>query len=335
MELEVMMESFKALVVDKNDSEFRAQITKICRDKLPEGDVFIKVDYSSVNFKDGLAANPNGNVVKKYPMIPGIDLAGTILNSKDTRFKEGDDVIVTSYDLGIAHYGGYSEYASVPGDWVVPLPKGLTKKEAMAIGTAGFTAALSIFALENAGVSPNNGSVLVTGASGGVGSMAVSMLSKLNYHVVASSGNMNKHEWLYKLGAKEVIGREDLLPEKVKSLDSQKWAGAIDPVGGKTLAYILSTMKYGGSVAVSGLTGGTNLQTTVFPFILRGVNLLGIDSVYCPMSKRLEVWETIANDLKPEFLLKLMTQDITLDELPEALNHILNNQISGRLVVNI
>jgi len=303
-------------------------------DDLPEGEVIIRVAYSSVNYKDGLAATPDGKIVRNYPHVPGIDLAGTVVSSEDNKFKEGDKVIATSYEIGVSHYGGYSEYARIPAKWIVPLPEGLTMKEAMTYGTAGFTAALSVYQLEHNGLKPENGPVLVTGASGGVGSSAVAMLAKLGYNVVASTGKTSEHDYLRKIGAKDIISREDLQPEKIRPLDKQHWAAAVDPVGGKSLAYILSTTKYGGSVAVTGLTGGPNVPTTVFPFILRGVNLLGIDSVYCPMNIREKLWDRMASDLKPAHLEEI-TNEITLDELPTTLKDILAGKLKGRTVVRL
>ncbi len=328
------MENFKALLVDKKDNEFSVNISNLRLNDLPEGDVVIRVAYSSVNYKDGLAATPDGNIVRNYPHVPGIDLAGTVVSSMDERFAEGDEVIATSYEIGVSHLGGYSEYARIPADWIVPLPKDLSMKEAMAYGTAGFTAALSIHQLEESGLTPDAGPVLVTGASGGVGSIAVAMLSRLGYDVVASTGKTSEHDYLYQIGAKEIISRKDLQPEKIRPLDKQRWAGAVDPVGGKTLAYILSSIKYGGSVAVTGLTGGPNVPTTVFPFILRGVNLLGIDSVYCPMDVRETLWKRMADELKPVHLEKV-TEEISFEELPGTLKAILEGKLKGRTVVKI
>lgn len=330
-----MEEQFKGLVVNKTEDEFSVNIKDLTVNELPEGDVLIKVSYSSVNYKDGLASIPNGNIVKSYPFVPGIDLAGTVVSSSDSRFNEGDKVIATSYEIGVSHFGGYSEYARIPGEWVVPLPEGLTLKEAMVYGTAGFTAALSVQQLENAGLTPEKGTVLVTGATGGVGSIAVAMLAKRGYNVAASTGKESEHDYLHKIGAKEVISREDVYGGKLRALDKQLWAGAVDPVGGETLAAVLSKIHYGGSVAVSGLTGGTSVPTSVFPFILRGVNLLGIDSVNCPMEVRKPLWERMATDLKPENLLEEIRKEITLEELPEALNTILQGQARGRMIVRI
>lgn len=327
------METFRALVVNKEGNDFSVEVKSLSFDDLPEGEVTIKTAYSSVNYKDGLACIPNGKIVSTYPFVPGIDLAGTVVASTDPRFKEGDEVIATSYEIGVTHYGGFSEYARVKADWVVPLPKGLTLKEAMAYGTAGFTAALSIQKLEEHGLRPENGEVVVTGATGGVGSLAVAMLAKLGYHVVASTGKTSEHDYLKKLGAKEVVSREEVKPEVIPPLGKQRWAGAIDPVGGQTLAALLSNMKYGSSVAVSGLTGGPKVETTVFPFILRGVNLLGIDSVYCPMEIRKPLWERMASELKPESLLSDIGQEVDLDGLPNVLARILRGEIRGRTIV--
>lgn len=330
------MTQFKALVVDKKDDSVTVEIKSLTLNDLPEGEVLVRVKYSSVNYKDGLASIPNGNIVTSYPFVPGIDLAGIVASSTDSRFKEGDEVIVTSYDLGVSHYGGFSEYARVPADWVVPLPKsGLSLKEAMIIGTAGFTAALSIQRLEENGLKPENGPVLVTGSTGGVGSIAVAMLSQSGYHVIASTGKESEYEYLRQLGAKEIISREEVSPEKIRPIGKQRWAGVVDPVGGKTLAYALSTTKHGGSVAVSGMTGGTNVPTTVFPFILRGVNLLGIDSAYCPMDVRVRLWERLASDLKPGQLLDQISNEVTLEGLPPVLAEILNAKVRGRTVVTL
>lgn len=327
--------NFSALVVDKKDDVFNVEIKNITQMELPEGNILIKVKYSSVNYKDALASIPNGNIVKNYPFIPGIDLTGTVISSQASRFNEGDKVLVTGFDLGVTHFGGFSEYAKVPEDWVVPLPKDLSMKEAMAYGTAGFTAALSIHRLEENGLTPGKGPVLVTGATGGVGSLAVSMLAKKGYHVIASTGKVTEIDYLMKLGAKEVINRQELLPEKIRPLDSQKWAAAIDSVGGESLAFILSSIKYGGSVAVSGLTGGIKVPTTVFPFILRGVNLIGIDSVYCSMELRKLLWKKMADELKPVTLLNDISREVNLTELPYVLKDIIDGKNRGRVIVKI
>ncbi len=328
-----MDHSFNALVVDKTDTDFSLKIERLHKNDLPDGEVFIKVAYSSVNYKDGLASIPDGKIVRSYPFVPGIDLAGVVVESTDSRFKEGDEVIATSYEIGVSHYGGYSEYARIPADWIVPLPDGLTLKEAMIYGTAGFTAALSVRRLEENGLTPAKGKVLVSGATGGVGSAAVAILAKRGYHVVASTGKQSEYAYLQQIGAKEVLSREDITGEKIRSLDQQLWAGTVDPVGGKTLAAILSKTQYGGSAAVSGLTGGGDVPTTVFPFILRGVNLLGIDSVYCPMETRLEIWRRMASIYKPDNLAAIVRDEVTLEELPNALASILKGEARGRTIV--
>lgn len=330
-----MSELFKAFMVNKTEDTFTAELKQISLNDLPEADVLIKVFYSSINYKDGLASIPDGKIIRSYPFIPGIDLAGVVVTSKDPRFQEGDEVIATSYEIGVSHYGGYSEYARLPGDWIVPLPKSLSLKEAMVFGTAGFTAALSVQRLEDNGLTPDKGKVLVTGATGGVGSTAVAMLAKRGYDVVASTGKASEHEYLHKLGAKEIISREDVYSGKIKPLDKQLWAAAVDPVGGEYLASILSKIQYNGSVAVSGLTAGGNVPTTVFPFILRGINLLGIDSVYCPMEVRKKLWERMSSDLKPEGLVDSISEEITLEELSHTLPLILKGQAKGRFLVKI
>ncbi|NRD78182.1 acryloyl-CoA reductase [Bacillus sp. BRMEA1] len=329
-----MKETFKAFIVNKADTDFTTGIQNLTFDKLPEADVLIKVAYSSINYKDGLASIPNGKIVSTYPFVPGIDLAGTVVSSADPRYQEGDLVIATSYEIGVSHYGGFSEYARIPGDWIVPLPDNLSLKEAMIYGTAGFTAALSIQRLEENGLTPEKGKVLVTGATGGVGSLAVAMLAQRGYDVAASTGKASEQEFLLKLGAKEILSREEVFNGKIKALDKKIWAGAVDPVGGEQLASILSKLQYDGSVAVSGLTGGGNVPATVFPFILRGINLLGIDSVYCPMDVREKLWSRMASDLKPK-LLEDIAKEISLEELPEALSVILKGQAKGRFVVKI
>ncbi|MGG3449826.1 NADPH:quinone oxidoreductase family protein [Domibacillus aminovorans] len=330
-----MSKPFNALMVDKTENNFSVNVKKLMVDELPHGEVLIKVAYSGVNYKDGLASIPNGKIVQSYPMVPGIDLAGVVVSSEDPRFHKGDEVIATSYEIGVSHFGGYSEYARIPADWVVPLPKGLSLKEAMIFGTAGFTAALSVQRLEDNGLSPDQGKVLVTGATGGVGSFAVSMLAGRGYEVVASTGKEAEKEYLIKLGAKEIISRDDVYNGNVKALDKKQWAGAVDPVGGDTLAAILSKISEQGSVAVSGLTGGTSVPTSVFPFILRGVNLLGIDSVHCPMDTRQAIWSRLATDLKPDDLSTFIQKEASLEELPDILPIILKGKMRGRVIVQL
>ncbi|MEK4760425.1 acryloyl-CoA reductase [Viridibacillus sp. FSL E2-0187] len=329
-----MIDRFKALVVN-NEDDFTVKVNELTLKDLPDGDVLIKVSYSSINYKDSLATIPNGNIVNTYPFVPGIDLAGIVVSSNDSRFQEGDEVIATSYEIGVSHFGGYSEYARIPANWIVRLPKGLTLKEAMIIGTAGFTAALSVLRLEENSASPEKGKVLVTGATGGVGSFAISILSTLGYQVEASTGKESEQEFLRSLGATSIVSREEVYDGKIRALGKQKWAAAVDPVGGEPLASLLSQIQYGGSVAVSGLTAGTKLPTTVFPFILRGINLLGIDSVYCPMETRLKVWDRLASDFKPENLEKFIQQEVTLQQLPEVLPTLLKGQAKGRTLVKL
>jgi acrylyl-CoA reductase (NADPH) len=329
-----MNEDFMALVVNKSETDFTLGIKNVSFNELPAGEVLIKVAYSSINYKDGLASIPDGKIVRSYPFVPGIDLAGVVVSSEDPRYKEGDQVIATSYEIGVSHYGGYSEYARIPADWIVPLPENLSLKEAMIYGTAGLTAALSVQRLEENGLTPEKGKVLVTGATGGVGSIAVAILAKRGYDVVASTGKSSERDYLHKLGAKEVVSREEVYNGKIKALDKQLWAGCVDPVGGESLAAVLSKILYNGSVAVSGLTGGGNVPATVFPFILRGINLLGIDSVYCPMDVRKPLWERMATDFKPE-VLNSISKEISLEELPQTLPLILQGQARGRFIVKI
>ncbi|WP_232698927.1 NADPH:quinone oxidoreductase family protein [Brevibacillus daliensis] len=329
-----MTKTFRALLFEQIDDQVQMNLQQLTIDDLPEEEVTIQVAYSSVNYKDGLGTIPN-RTIRHYPMIPGIDLAGTVLESRDARFSKGDEVIVTSYELGISHPGGFSEIARVPAKWVVPLPKGLTLKESMIIGTAGFTAALSVQRLEESGLTPKSGPVLVTGATGGVGSIAVDILSTRGYEVIASTGKEHEHDYLRQLGASQIINRKDLQAPDKKPMRKQLWAGVVDPVGGSTLEYALTTTQYGGSVAVSGLTGGGDVHTTVYPFILRGVNLLGIDSVYCPMEIREKLWNRLASDLRPGKLHESIVQEITLEEIPETLHKILRGEIRGRTIVKL
>ncbi|WP_339255836.1 acryloyl-CoA reductase [Paenibacillus sp. FSL P2-0136] len=329
-----MMNPFQALVVDKTEP-FSVEVRPVTLEGLPAGEVLIKVAYSSVNYKDGLASIPNGNIVRNYPFIPGIDLSGTVVSSKDSRFREGQSVIATSYGIGVSHFGGFSEYARIPADWVIELPEGLTLREAMIYGTAGFTAALSVQALEAQGMTPDQGKVLVTGATGGVGGAATAILAKLGYQVTASTGRTDEAGYLQALGAAEVISREEVAGTAVKPLDKQLWQAAVDSVGGAPLAAVLSKIAYGGAVAASGLTAGTAVPTTVLPFILRGVSLLGIDSVACPMEKRAKLWQRMAGDMKPEVLDTLVDREISLTELPAALQDILQSGTRGRVLVRL
>ncbi|WP_340022965.1 acryloyl-CoA reductase [Paenibacillus sp. FSL K6-1096] len=329
-----MTNQFQALVVN-NTEPFSVEVKPLSLEELPAGEVLIKVAYSSVNYKDGLASIPNGNIVRTYPFVPGIDLSGTVVSSADSRFKEGQPVIATSYGIGVSHFGGFSEYARIPADWIVPLPEGLTLREAMIYGTAGFTAAMSVQALEAQGLAPGKGKVLVTGATGGVGGAATAILAKLGYAVTASTGRTEEAGYLQKLGAAEVISREEAGSSSGKPLDKQLWQAAVDSVGGAPLAAVLSRIAYGGAVAASGLTAGTAVPATVLPFILRGVSLLGIDSVNFPMEKRTPLWQRMAGDMKPESLDLLVDREITLDALPAALADILRSNTRGRVLVRL
>lgn len=302
--------------------------------ELGEGDVVVDVEYSGINYKDGLASSSTGRVARIDPLVPGVDLAGRVVESPDPSIPVGSEVIVHAYDLGVAHHGGFAAQARVPAGWVVPMPNGLDARTAMLVGTAGFTAAQSVVALERAGLRPGDGPVLVTGATGGVGSMAVGMLARLGHHVVASTGKPEEAAWLHDLGAAEVIDRSETSADSSRPLEKERWAGTVDCVGGATLAYALRTARYGSSVAASGLTGGSGLPTTVMPFILRGVNLLGIDSVQVPIGPRRELWQRIADDLRPTWLDTLEVEVIGLDELPAQLDRILAGGMRGRVLVD-
>lgn len=327
--------SFRAFVVDKSEDSFSAEVAELDESRLPEGEVTVRVEWSDINFKDGLACIRDGRVISSYPMTPGIDLAGSVIASSDSRFKEGDGVLVTGYDLGVGHPGGFAELARVPADWLVHLPDGLNAQEAMALGTAGFTAALSVHEFERNGIGPDSGPVLVTGATGGVGSTAVAMLAGLGYTVAASTGKDGEHAFLQSIGASEILSREEVSAESGRPMEKARWAGAVDPVGGSTTAYLLRTTRPGGVVALSGLTGGTAIGTTVFPFILRGVKLVGIDSVYAPMSIREELWRRLGADLKPAGLLETIAEETTLEGVIGATAKILKGEIRGRTLVRL
>ena len=330
-----MQTIFKAFVVDKKQAGFSAGFRDLTVADLPQGEVLIKVAYSGVNYKDGLASLPESKIVRSYPFVPGIDLSGIVVASSDARFKAGDEVIVTSYELGVSHYGGFSEYARVKADWVVPLPSGMTLKEAMALGTAGFTAALAVYKLEYNGLKPQNGSVLITGATGGLGSIVISILKSRAYTVAASTGKKSEHAYLRALGADEILAREETTAEGNRPLERERWAASVDAVGGATMAYLLRTTRSGGSIASCGNTGGPNFSTTVFPFILRGINLLGIDSQNCLMELRRQLWERLASDYKPAGLLDLIGHEAPFAELPQALSTILNSGTKGRTIIRV
>jgi acrylyl-CoA reductase (NADPH) len=324
----------RAFLVGKVDGAWSRRIGSLTVGELGEGEVLVRVERSGINFKDGLASTESGRVARIDPLIPGIDLAGTVVASDDPAVAVGSSVVAHGYDLGVAHHGGYAELARVRSGWVVPMPAGLDATTAMMVGTAGYTAALSVVALEHHGLRPGSGPVLVTGATGGVGSMAVGMLAALGHEVVASTGKADAADWLRSLGASDVIDRTELTPESSKPLERERWAGAVDCVGGATLGHVLRTTRYGGAVAASGLTGGADLPTSVHPFILRGVSLLGIDSVQTAIGTRRDVWQRIAGDLKPSWLESEQFEVTGLGDLPGHLDRILAGDMRGRVLVD-
>lgn len=328
------MAGFLALVLHEADGKVAPRIETLDEAQLPEGEVTVAVEYSTLNYKDGMVLSGIGRLVRTYPHVPGIDFAGTVTQSADGRFKPGDKVVLTGWRVGEMHWGGYAERARVKADWLVPLPAGLTTRQAMAVGTAGFTAMLAVIALERHGLKPGAGEVLVTGASGGVGSIAVALLAKLGHQVVASTGRLAEGDYLKSLGAGELIDRATLSEKPARPLDRERWAGAVDAVGGNTLATVLTQLKYMGSVASCGLAGGSDLPATVIPFLLRGVNLLGIDSVMCPVGPRLEAWQRLARDL-PLDRLESMIEEVPLAGLPALASKILAGGIRGRTVVKV
>ena len=326
---------FKALVVDKTpDKQFVREISERNIADLPPGDLVVRVHYSSLNYKDALSATGHPGVTRQFPHTPGIDAAGEVVSCDSGVFTVGDKVIVTGYDLGMETDGGWGEYIRIPSEWAVRLPTGLTLREAMVIGTAGFTAALSVLKLEQAGVKPADGDILVTGATGGVGSIAVSILSRAGYRVTAATGKSSDEAFLRSLGAAAVIPREQVTEGSERPMLKERWAGAVDVVGGETLAAAVKSTRYGGTVTCCGLVGSTDLNMNVFPFILRGVSLIGIDSVNCPAGTRLRVWERLAGEWKPEHLAEVVTE-VPLEGLEEKIQAILQGGIRGRVVVKL
>ena len=325
---------FNALVVEKNEESGKtsAAVQQISEDQLPAGDVTVAVEYSTVNYKDGLCIGPGGGLVRTYPHVPGIDFAGTVEASDDARYKPGDKVVLTGWRVGEAHWGGYAQKARVKADWLVPLPGGLDARQAMAVGTAGFTAMLAVMALEDHGI--KDGPVLVTGAAGGVGSVATAILAKLGHEVAGVTGRPETADYLTSLGATQIVARDEINETTKRPLEAETWGGCVDAVGGDMLARVLGQMKYGASVSAVGLAGGAGLPATVIPFLLRGVNLLGIDSVMQPYDNRVRAWGRIAKDL-PMDKLEAMIRPAVLSDLPELGRDILKGQVRGRVVVDV
>lgn len=324
---------FKAVVIQKDDQGYRASVQEVEDNRLPEGDVTVKVGYSTLNYKDGLAITGKAPVVRSFPMVPGIDFAGTVEQSSNPDFKEGDKVILNGWGVGETHWGGLAERARVKGDWLIPLPEAFTPRQAMSIGTAGYTAMLCVLALERQGITPDGGDVLVTGANGGVGSFAIALLSKLGFRVVASTGRLAESDYLKRLGAADVIDRSEL-GKPGKPLQKERWGAAVDSVGSHTLANVCAGIRYGGAVAACGMAQGLDFPGSVAPFILRNVSLLGVDSVMRPKQARLDAWARLAVDLRGP-LLEEIVQEVSLADAPAAAEQLLEGQVRGRLVVNV
>lgn len=325
---------FNALILNQQDKRTLAAIEQIDESQLPEGDVLIAIDYSSLNYKDGLAITGKGKIIRNFPMVPGIDLAGKVIESQDERYQAGDEVVLTGWGVGENHWGGMAQKARLKADWLVPLAQGLDSKKAMMIGTAGFTAMLCVQAILDAGIKPENGEILVTGASGGVGSVAVTLLANLGYNVAAVTGRVEQNgPLLEKLGASRIIDRVEF-EEPARPLEKQIWAGAVDTVGSKVLAKVLAQMDYNSTVAACGLAGGFDLPTTVMPFILRNVRLQGVDSVSCPLEKRIAAWESLAK-LLPASYFEQACNEIALADAPQYAEAITNGQVTGRVVIKL
>ena len=325
--------SFRAYVATRHDAEVTTAVTDLDDDQLAPDGIQIAVAWSGVNYKDALVTQSGNRVTRRSPLVPGIDLAGEVAGSTDPRFPVGSTVLAHGYDLGVAHHGGYAERASVPVEWVVALPQGLDARQAMILGTAGFTAVHSVARLRQVGITPEQGPVLVTGATGGVGGVAIAVLAHQGFTVVASTGKASEHDYLRRLGASEIIGREDLATDPSRVLGAERWAAAVDCVGGETLASILRTVRYGGAVAASGLTGGTDLATTVYPFIIRHVDLLGVDSVLLPIETRRAIWETMADQVPAAVLDQLVAREVGLEGLDDAMADVLAARVRGRILV--
>lgn len=328
------MKAFRAFRIFNESGITASRFVDMTLDELDPGEVVIRVVYSSVNYKDALAATGTGKIIRRFPCVGGVDAAGVVASSQDARFKPGDEVIVTGYDMGVAHDGGFAEYVRVPAAWVVPLPRGLSLFQAMALGTAGFAAALSIHRLEQNELKPENGPVLVTGATGGAGSLAVSMLAQLGYHVVAVTGKDSEHAYLKSIGAKEILPRSAIDLNSTRPLEKAQWAGALDAVGGAMLAWLTRSMLQNGAIASFGNAGGVELHTTVYPFILRGVRLIGIDSANTVMPLREKLWQRMAHELRPARL-DALAHTIPFAQLPDAFQNMMHGQSHGRTVVKI
>ncbi len=329
------MEKFKAYRLTEADKKMRAEFVECTLDDLDPGEVVVRVAYSDVNYKDALAATGKGKILMRPSCIGGIDLSGTVVSSSDGRFAKGDAVLAVGHQLGVKHHGGYAEYARIPADWAVKLPKGMTLWEAMAFGTAGYTAGLAVARMEHNGLRPANGPVLVDGATGGVGSIAVAALAKLGYAVTALTGKESESAWLKQLGAKEILLRQSLDLAKIRPLDKATWAGAVDNLGGEVLAWMASTMKFNGVIASIGLAASPSLTTTVLPFILRGVSLLGINSTDCPTPElEREVWQRLATDMRPP-MLKEMARTVAFAELPKVFEDFINAKVTRRVVIDM
>lgn len=326
--------TFRAFLVDQVEGKVKSAFADMREDQLDPGEVTIAVAYSSVNYKDALAATGAGRIIRRFPCVGGIDLAGTVMSSSDPAFVPGEQVLATSYDIGVAHHGGYAETARIPAKWVLKLPAGLSLREAMALGTAGFTAGLAVVRMEHDGLRPENGPVVVSGATGGVGSVAIEILAKAGYDVHALTGKDNENDYLKGLGASTVMLRSSLDLTKIKPLDKALWAGAVDNLGGDVLSWMASTMKIDGTLASIGLAASMDFKTTVTPFILRGVSLLGIDSVNCPMARRAEVWRRLGSDLKPSQVIG-QAREIAFGDLPAIFDDFLQARIKGRVIVRI
>ncbi len=323
---------FKALVLEQEEGKTKVDIRQLAVSDLPDEDVLVAVEYSSLNYKDGMAVTGTGKIVRSFPMVPGIDLAGTVIESRSPEFKPGDAVVMTGWSVGERYWGGYTQQAKMKPEWLVPLPAGLDSRQAMIIGTAGLTSMLCVMALEDGGVTPDKGEVVVSGAAGGVGSIAVALLKQLGYKVAAVTGRESTHDYLRELGANSIISREEMAAP-ARPLEAQRWAGGIDTVGDQILARMLAEMDYSGTVAACGLAGGFKLPTTVMPFILRNVRLQGVDSVSCPKDRRLQAWKRLS-ELLPRSLFDELSEVVSLEQVPEAAEAIVAGKVRGRVLVD-